>query len=225
MKNTTLITAALATLVGAGSAHAVSITATALADFAVPPITVDATLDLPNGDFLIKANPAAGPGHVTGDGVDETTWWSFDFTADPNYAAFMASGPITSARLSFRLSTQFFIDGVGPWTDIAAPSDGISSPFGGWVLPAFMSGTFGVWQSGSISTDLVQDVGMDGAQLKQFLADFNGAMPMLYADDAVVGFAQLQLSTAPVPEPGTWALMAAGLLGLAQLQRRQRSAN
>jgi hypothetical protein len=220
MNNTTLIAAALATLALVGPAQAVSITATAMGDFAVPPITVDATLDLPNGDFLIKANPAAGPGHVTGDGVDETTLWSFDFTADPNYAAFMASGPITSARLSFRLSTQFFIDGVGPITDISFPSDGVTSVFPGWLIPAFMSGTFGVWQSGSISTDLVQDVGLDGAQLQQFLADFNGLMPMLYADDAVVGFAQLQLSTAPVPEPGSWALMAAGLLGLAQLKRR-----
>ena len=220
MNSTTLITAALATMATGGTAQAVSITATALADFAVPPVTVDATLDLPNGDFLIKANPAAGPGHVTGDGVDETTLWSFDFTADPNYAAFMASGPITSARLSLRLSTQFFIDGVGPITDIAFPSDGVTSVFPGWSIPAFMSGTFGVWQSGSISTDLVQDVGLDGAQLQQFLADFNGWMPMLYADDAVVGFAQLQLSTAPVPEPGTWALMAAGLLGLAQRKRR-----
>ncbi len=217
MKSIVLLAAALAATL---PAQAVSITASALSLNPIPPVTVDATQDLANGDFLIKANPLAGPGHVTGDGVDETTQWSFDFTADPAYAAFMASGPITSARLSFRLSTQFFINGVGPITDISFPSDGVTSVFPGWLIPEFMTGTFGVWQSGSISTDLVQDVGLDGAQLKQFLADFNGLMPMLYADDAVVGFAQLQLSTAPVPEPGTWALMAAGLLGLARLKRR-----
>lgn len=224
MKTLSLITAAIATTaLAAGSAQAVSITASAYALNPIPPVTVDASQDLQNGDFLIKANPGAGVGHVTGDGVDETTLWSFDFTADPNYAAFVAGGAITSARLSFRLSTQFFIDGVGPWTDISFPSDGVTSLFPGWAIPSTMTGTLGTWTSGPASTDLILNVGIDGAQLKQFLADFNGHIPMLYADDAVVGFAQLELINAPVPEPGTWLLMSAGLLPLA-LRRRQRAA-
>lgn len=223
MKSTALTTSALlATLLAATSAQATTITASAMAANPVPPVTVSNTLDMQNGDFLILANPAAGPGHVTGDGVDETTKWSFDFTADPDYAAFVAGGAITSARLSFRLSTQFFIDGVGPITDISFPSDGITSLFPGWAIPSTITGVAGTWTSGSVSTDLVVNVGIDGAQLKQFLADFNGHIPMLYADDAVVGFAQLELVNAPVPEPGTWLLMSAGLLPLA-LRRRQRA--
>lgn len=228
MKPITLTTSALtstalfATLLAATSAQATTITASAMAANPIPPVTVSNTLDMQNGDFLILANPAAGPGHVTGDGVDETTKWSFDFTADPDYAAFVAGGAITSARLSFRLSTQFFVDGVGPWTDITFPSDGINSVFPGWVIPSTITGTPGVWTSGPVSTDLVVSVGIDGAQLKQFLLDNNGLLPMIYGDDAVLGFAQLELVNAPIPEPGTWLLMSAGLLPLA-LRRRQRA--
>lgn len=36
-------------------------------------------------------------------------------------------------------------------------------------------------------------------------------MPFQCADDAVEGFAQLELVTAPVPEPTTWLPMGAGL--------------
>lgn len=205
----------------AAPAAAVTLTASALSSQPIPSVTVDATQDLPNGDFLILANPAAGPGHVTGDGVDETTRWSFDFAADPDYAAALADGHIVSARLTLRLATQFFIDGVGPWTDISFPTDGVAGVFPGFVIPEFMSGTPGVWQMGTVSTDLINDVGMNGTELFAFMASRGGQMPFQYGDDAVVGFAQLELVTAPVPEPAAWMLTAAGLLPL--LRRRRRA--
>lgn len=202
---------ALAAVLPAG---AVTLTASATSSEPIPSVTVDATLDLQNGDFLILANPAAGPGHVTGDGVDETTRWTFDFAADPDYAAALSDGHVVSARLTMRLSTQFFANGVGPWTDIAFPTDGVASVFPGFLIPAFMTGTPGVWEMGSVTTDLVNDVGMSGADLFAFMAGRGGLMPFQYADDAVVGFAQLELVTAPVPEPASGLLMLAGVAAL-----------
>ncbi len=204
---------------GSLPARAAEITASAMASSAIPPATVDASLNLVNGDFTILANPAAGPGHVTGDGVDETTRWTFDFTADPDYAAAMADGRVVEARLTLRLSTQFFVEGAGPWTDITFATDGSSSVFPGWNLPAFMSGTHGTWASGSITTDLIGSVGVDGADLFGFMASRGGLVPFQYADDAVVGFAQLTLVTAPVPEPAAWLMMGLGLLPLARRLR------
>jgi hypothetical protein len=202
-------------------ATAVTLTASAVSAQPIPSTTVDATLNLQNGDFLILANPSAGPGHVTGDGVDETTRWSFDFASDPDYAAALADGHIVSARLTMRLATQFFVNGVGPWTDIAFPTDGLNSVFPGFIIPEFIAGTPGVWGMGSISTDLINDVGMNGTELFAFMSSRAGLMPFQYGDDAVVGFAQLELVTAPVPEPAAWMLLAAGLLPLLARRRTE----
>lgn len=218
----TAILTPLLALAAALPAGAVTLTASVISSEPIPSVTVDVTQDLPNGDFLILANPAAGPGHVTGDGIDETTRWSFDFAADPDYAAALADGHIVSARLTMRLATQFFVDRVGPWTDIAFPTDGTSSVFPGFVIPNFMTGTLGTWEMGSITTDLVVDIGMDGTELFSFMSSRGGLMPFQYADDAVVGFAQLELVTAPVPEPASWMLLAGGLL-LPLLRRRRRA--
>jgi hypothetical protein len=187
------------------------------------PATVPVNQSLANGPFLIGANAAAGPGHVTGDGVDETTTWAFDYSSQPGYAAFLASGPLVSARLTLRLNTAFFIGGVGPITDIAFPSDGVATVGPGWLIPSFMTGTAGTYQIGSISTDLIVDVGTDAGQLRNWLISNGGRVPMLYADDAIVVGATLQLTTAAVPEPQAWALWATGLLAVAALRSRAQT--
>ncbi len=200
-------------------AQAATITASAFAAQAIPSAPVDASLNLVNGDFTILANPAAGVGHVTGDGVDETTRWTFDFSSHPEYAAALADGHIVQARLTFRLATQFFVAGAGPWTDIAFATDGTSSVFPGWNIPSFLSGTLGTWEMGTITTDLIGNVGVNGTELFNFMASRGGQLPFQYADDAVVGFAQLTLVTAPVPEPAAWMMLSLGLLPLAWRKR------
>jgi hypothetical protein len=215
--STVLVTAAL----GLGlSAPAAALTLSAGASAAsLQPTTVAPSLDLQNGDFLIHANPQAFAPHVTGDGVDETTTWAFDYGSQPGYAAFLASGPLVSAVLTLRLNTAFFIGGVGPITDIAFPSDGVATVGPGWLIPSFMNGTAGTYQLGSISTDLIINVGTNPGELRNWLISNGGRIPMLYADDAIVVGAALQLTTAAVPEPATWVLAALGALALATRRR------
>lgn len=225
LRASAVVAAAAVTSLAALPSHAVNLVADATSASGQP-TPVDVSLDLQNGDFLILANPAAGAGHVTGDGVDETTRWAFDFSMHPQYAAFLAEGGVAEARLRLQLNTQFFVNGVGPITDTSFPVDVQGNavyPAASWVLPSFMTGTPGVFTRGEITISLVAQAGMSGPELFQWLVSHDGLFPMLYADDAIVTGARLELVSAPVPEPATWALLAAGVAGLAARRRTARA--
>jgi hypothetical protein len=72
-------------------------------------------------------------------------------------------------------------------------------------------------QLGSVTTDRIINVGTDPGELRNWLSSNGGRIPMLYADDAIVVGAALQLTTAAVPEPATWVLAVCGVLALLAL--------
>lgn len=209
-------------IVAAGPASAATITAHASAA-SVYPATVPGAQSLQNGDFFIAPNPS--PYATTGDGVDEFTYWSFNFTTDPGYSNFIAGGTVSSAVLTLTLTSAFFINGAAPITDrVIISSDTQFLNGSQWNVPSFMNGTFGVPQTGTVSVDLVANGNYTGDSVFAWLTSNNGMFPINYGDDALVTAATLQLNQAAVPEPETYALFLAGLgvLGASLRRKAQR---
>ncbi len=151
-----------------------------------------------NGDFLIHANPSAP---TTGDGTDEATTWTFNLSADANYAAFATSGgPITSAVLTLTL-TQWYPE--GPVTDLVRPVD----MFPNIEMPHFLT----AGQTGSIQFQLLDYYA--AGDLWNFIQANGGTMPMIYADDAIVSYASIRIAAAPAAPVAALGMIAAGWSG------------
>ena len=193
-------------------AVAISIKATATGSSNPTPIVGG---DLQNGDFLILQNPGV-PTYPTGDGADERTDWSFDFSSDSNLEFFPTSGPLESAILTLTLSPVHF--GVG--TD----STGV---LGGKVIrvpdiPDIPDeGT-----TSTISIDLL-DFGFTSADIINSIDPFTNIIPWFYTDDAVISYAELELTVEQeiesTPEPtstlGMFGLAAIALFGYKRQRR------
>jgi hypothetical protein len=207
------------------TASDLQISATARSAMAQP-TTVPGSQNLVNGDYTIFANPDWPNNlYLTGDGIDETTRWAFDFTTDPGYAAFLANGTVTEATYTITLTTKYFFDGIGPPGAITYPNDGVGGLFPLWNLSNSMTGVGGQWSRATFTTQLVGNLGMNGAELYGWLAANAGLFPMIFADDAVVVESKLTLLAAPVPEPATAAALLAGLvvIGLSAQRRTRRA--
>lgn len=177
------------------------ITLTSEAFGSTTPGLVESTSQLVNGDFLIHENALAP---WTGDGVDEMTTWRHAFGNDPGYATLMqADHTITSAVLTLTL-TQFFQS--GPPTDVVRPFD--IYPL--ISIPLFLD----AGETGTIQFELTDYY--SSADLKGLLAFNNGYIPMVYADDAIVSYARIDITA--VPTPGSLALFGLGLMAM----RRRR---
>lgn len=136
---------------------------------------------LTNGDFLIWPNLLAP---VTGDGIDEVTSWTFDFTNDPSFASFPQDGILTGALLTLTLTTPF---SPGPPTDyVQIGSAGLPLV----PMPLFLNAS-----TGTIEFELL-DYMCASAVLEQ-VNYFSFKLPMYYAEDAVVSHAQLALTARP----------------------------
>ncbi|MEA5464647.1 hypothetical protein [Leptothoe sp. PORK10 BA2] len=172
-----------------------------------------------NGDFTIKRS---GSNPIVGNGVDETTTWSFDFSSE-DVDAFLSTGPISSAFLNLILiPSNFFIttDLTGILTEQGTFGESISVP----DIP----GLPGLGEVGTISIDLIE-FGFDGDTIATALntGDLK-QIDWFYQDDAILSFAQLELETTTildpksVPEPiATSGLMALGLCLLLKQWKRQ----
>lgn len=186
---------------------AVSLTDTVIGS--TVPALIPSDQSLQNGDFLIGANPAAP---FTGDGADEPTTWTFEFTALPQFNMLMSElgapdGALTSAVLSITITTFF---SPGPPADIVRPMD----LFPSIGIPLALGDPNP--QTGTFAFDLLDSYSR--SDLVNFLAAHGGAFPMIYADDAIVSAASLTLSS--VPSTGSCVLLAAA--GIAGLARRRR---
>ena len=202
----------------AGEALAVSITATATDSDEFQPGFSTSLID---GDFTIQGNGLNPPAQFLGDGVDDTTLWSFDFTNDPNLPLFPTNGILKEALLTLELS----------------PRSGL--------LPTDSTGIFGVksikipeipgipmvGQTGTVTIDLL-DFGFTSEQILTTLKGSGpvtrgapnnpNSIPWFYSDDSIVSYAELKLHAEPTPEPST--LIGLGTLALAggTLLRRKR---
>ncbi|NEQ39244.1 MAG: PEP-CTERM sorting domain-containing protein [Okeania sp. SIO3I5] len=192
-------------------ALAISIKATATGSSNPTPIVGG---DLQNGDFLILQNPVI-PSLPTGDGADEVTEWLFDFSSDSNLALFSVSTPLDSAVLTLTLSSVNF----GVTTDVTGIPGvkGINIP----DIPGIPAqGT-----TGTISIELL-DFGFTSADIINSFDPVTNIIPWFYQDDALISYAELELTVEQeiesTPEPTT----TVGMLGLAAIAlfgyKRQR---
>ncbi|MDY6785009.1 MAG: PEP-CTERM sorting domain-containing protein [Cyanobacteriota bacterium] len=189
----------------ARNAAAITISATASGS-PTPQITTDGT-PVVNGDFLIKPNsPTITP--IVGDGVDESTTWTFDFTEDTNFPFFSTSGALRSAFLTLELA--------GADTSIITDTVQIEG------LPLIVTDVIQELplNSTSVVTLELLDFYSSNSILQAFESGEFGQLSMRYTDDAVVSFAKLELVSTPEPASAL-GLFTLGTLGTVSVLKRK----
>lgn len=154
-----------------------------------------------NGDFTITGNSIAT---LVGNGVDESTTWTFDLTTDPDYALFLPDLQLVSAMLTLELTPKNALI-TTDWVGIQGlPS--ITAPI--QSLPVYELSTVEIDLLDYYTTDQVWGALTGGA----------GTIAMQYSDDAILSYSKLELHA--TPEPGTIVLLLAGLAGLVGLKKK-----
>jgi len=135
-----------------------------------------------NGNFTIT-DVGGITNTGTGDGIDEITTWTFDFTGDPQFDAFNPLVPFISAPLTVELTRKgdlFFTDTIG--IDVKGLS-AITDFFPRFVIQKNATKRYHLNLLDFYTpTDLMT-----------VFTDHGGRIPMLYADDSVVSSAKLEL--------------------------------
>ncbi|MBF2025303.1 MAG: S8 family serine peptidase [Oscillatoriales cyanobacterium C42_A2020_001] len=130
-----------------------------------------------NGDFLLGGNAIAT---LVGDGLDEFTTWTFDLTHDPDFTDLTDTTLLASAELTLTLKTTFGID-----------TDGITIQGLGSIVKPIRELEAG--KTDTITIDLLDYFSPD--TVVQAIQTNGGRLSATYQDDAIVSFAQLELST------------------------------
>lgn len=170
-----------------------------------------------NGDFTILR--FGDNGSVIGDGIDEHSFWIYDFGANSNFASLDLTMPLTSALLTLTLTP-----GASPIGDRA----------GVLFLPEFASPLFDSIPIGVTTTIQIELLNIYSSQAlldRIALADSvvdpripvagPGQITVGYANDATVSFAELTLIGESVPEPVGVQLWGSAVLFLGALLWRQ----
>lgn len=146
-----------------------------------PPVEPIGTV-VTNGNFTIT-DVGGTTNTGTGDGIDEITTWTFDFTGDPQFDAFNPLVPFISAPLTVELTRRgdlFFTDTIG--IDV----EGLSAITD--FFPRFV-----IQKNATKRYHLNLLDFYTPTDLMTVFTDHGGRIPMLYADDSVVSSAKLEL--------------------------------
>jgi hypothetical protein len=138
------------------------------------------TVPITNGDFTIRSNGDL-PRLTTGDGIDEATTWAFKLKQDTNWPSFDAANGLESAELVLTITPKnklittdvVYIKGLESIATSVIRS-----------LPLDITQT--------ITLDLL-DEGYSADDVLKVLDDNNGKLPMVYADDAIISYAEIRL--------------------------------
>lgn len=150
-----------------------------------------------NGSFLIT--DSSGLTRKIGDGLDEATSWTLDFTQHGNFASFSTTAPLVSALLTLTLTPvtslstdAFWLEGYGyaGTTEI--------QPLG----PSSGTTTLQIQLLNYYSSAII---------LQSYTQGTLGKISCMYSDDAIVSYARLELVNA-VPEPQSILLLALSIV-------------
>ena len=195
------------------------------------PVPLSSLPHLAYGDFLVSGGNDLGATFTTvGDGINDETWWVFDFTADANLAAFAASGePLTSALLTLTVvpregtpprDERAFVPGLNGAYDVPLPGaqDDPDTVQVQLVRPELVA----LGQAHPAASILAQLDGSGSTGPGNALVHGAGQLPFKFFDDAQVLSASLVLTRGTaVPAPATLALCALGF-GVVALRKAAR---
>lgn len=186
---------------------------------------------LQNGDFTSTANPGNPTTTTLGDGLDENTWWIFDYSNDQNLGAFRnavtGGNEITSALLTLTLQRN------GGFNDTfygAQKGIAMSTLQNSGVITSSNANpqtfTIDLFDYGFTSAGIFGELDASTASNRNVaIAPDAGQNQILFAyqDDALISGASLVLTAdvQEVPEP-TALLGTLAVVGFGALQRRKK---
>lgn len=169
-------------------AHAVEpVSITASSTGSITPPTVAYPDTVTNGDFMISGWDTGKPVNLIGDGKDENTTWTFDFTTDLNYSVFQTTLPLSSALLTLTVTPRR----GGIETDYVF-IEGLS------LIGSSLIQTIPIDETRTIQLEML-DYYSSSEILGKFTEATSGHISMGYDDDAMISYAQLDLVSAPEP--------------------------
>ncbi|MBE9114462.1 PEP-CTERM sorting domain-containing protein [Lusitaniella coriacea LEGE 07157] len=207
MKNLGILTATVTTIGFATTGEALALKKILPVEKALgfenPSISTDGS-PVYNGDFLIKPDPFRP---IVGDGVDEETTWTFDFSPVKNVKSVFQAGLILdlTPKSSLIDTDEFKIDGLK-------------------FINTDIIHNLEVGKKQDVFINLLDFY--SSSQLTKVFNENKGKLPFVYRDDAIVSRAELSLGV-DVPEPASVvSLFAVGVLGTGSLlKRKQKKGN